>query len=1002
MSFIRVFVFLLIPFLGLQPKAQAWSEAGHHLIAIMAFELLEPAEQEKVLKLLDSHPKYIDDFTPPESISNKNHWLIGTAGYWPDIARSYPEWTRPTWHYELGAALTLGDVANVPDFPGPLPDSATLDTQELHVAQAIALCRRVLANPTEPASSKALAITWLCHLVADSHQPCHAGSLYAEHVFPEGDRGANSISLGQRRNMHSLWDGLLGRRFDEGDIARRKREIFGDGPLMTEAAFEIAREDTLLPSTWLEESRTYARRYVYAQEVLEPITVALRAQGGELEPITLSEAYLKNAGRIAQLRAAQAAIRLARILSQELLVAAEPETNNSAADNALAQPTALKLIAHRGGVVDVTRIENNVAAIEEAIARNYYMIEVDIRESRDGQLIVHHDSTFSRFYSDDRSVADMTWDEIQQLRSVPGDQAPLNFEQFAALCKGKIALMIDTKGPDHSPEFFSEMERILRENDLLDSAIVIGTQQSKDYFKGKAKVGINLAQLQAAAEQGTDLSHYVLFAHGNELDEATVRLAQSRDVTVVPSVNIFHYPLTRHLALAAADLFRLKEMGVTHFQIDSIYDQFLFDEVIAPQIDGVFSEWEASDVKRTDPQGDASGAFDLSQVSARVVGSQVFLKFDTGRKLNLQSGPSEDGTLILEALLPDQRKLSIDFRKRRAVVARPEAEPSAVPWLDLKFVSLPTYATNEFELQLDLAELGIEAGDAIEINFSGSDSLDVPVKVVANQAKPIFANLPVTTRTVGATRIASMNTLRSGLADPQRQSAFKELIEFSEADIYCFNEEWDREKFEAGLQAVFPGRAMNSEWNEGCAVASVHPLERLDVGLERAVAALVRVAEADPVVVISVHFKCCGFDGSPEDQQREQEAEAVAQAIRKIRSGECGEHAVAAGIVVLGDYNLVGSRLPLEVIEGAGMQEYLLRSPITGAASTWQGISPTESFWPGRLDCVTYSPSVIKIIGGYLLNNQILSELQSEPAGDNLVSDHSMLIVDIASTTDGN
>ena len=27
---------------------------------------------------------------------------------------------------------------------------------------------------------------------ADAHQPCHAGSLYAESVFPEGDRGANT------------------------------------------------------------------------------------------------------------------------------------------------------------------------------------------------------------------------------------------------------------------------------------------------------------------------------------------------------------------------------------------------------------------------------------------------------------------------------------------------------------------------------------------------------------------------------------------------------------------------------------------------------------------------------------------------------------------------------------------------------------------------------------------------------------------------------------------
>ena len=398
MPSIRITVSLLLALLLVQPNVHAWSEGGHHLIAVMAFELLEPTEQEKILAILKSHPRYAEDFSPPEYASNKNRWVIGTAGYWPDIARSYPEWTRPTWHFELGAALKLGDVTDVPDFPGPLPESATLETRDLHISQAIALCRKVLASPSEPTSAKALAITWLCHLVADSHQPCHAGSLYAEHVFPEGDRGANSIPVAQGSNMHSLWDGLLGRHFDEGDIARRRKEILGDAQLMAEVAFGIAHSDTLLPSTWLEESRTYARRYVYAPEVMEPITVALRAQEAGLQPISLSENYLKNAGRFAQLRAAQAAFRLARILSQDLVLATESETDNSTTEPALTLPIAPRLIAHRGGVVDTTRVENNVDAIEEAIARNYFMLEVDIRESRDGQLVVHHDSTFSRFY----------------------------------------------------------------------------------------------------------------------------------------------------------------------------------------------------------------------------------------------------------------------------------------------------------------------------------------------------------------------------------------------------------------------------------------------------------------------------------------------------------------------------------------------------------------------------------------------------------------------------
>lgn len=62
----------------------------------------------------------------------------------------------------------------------------------------------------------------VCHLVADSHQPRHAGSLYVEHVFEskDGDRSANSIPTKQSKNMHALWDGLLSRDFNEGDVSR--------------------------------------------------------------------------------------------------------------------------------------------------------------------------------------------------------------------------------------------------------------------------------------------------------------------------------------------------------------------------------------------------------------------------------------------------------------------------------------------------------------------------------------------------------------------------------------------------------------------------------------------------------------------------------------------------------------------------------------------------------------------------------------------------------------
>jgi hypothetical protein len=303
----------LVLILILPPQAVlAWSEGGHHIISLMAFDLLSKEEQSKFLEILSKHPRYNDDFIPPKGLPNEQEeqrWKVGRVGYWPDIARSQPKYNRPTWHYELGASLIIGDKLklNVPKAPGQLPVDASLETQDLYASQAITLCSNALGDKSTSPSDRAIALCWIGHLVADVHQPCHAGSLYMEDVFVEadGDRGANRIITKQSNNMHALWDGLLGREFDLADTRRRIFEITSDQELLAIAKPEI---DWMMPQTWLSESRTAATSYVYTQDVLDNLKASIGTQ--KSNPINLDAAYLKMAGRVAQQRAIQAAHRL--------------------------------------------------------------------------------------------------------------------------------------------------------------------------------------------------------------------------------------------------------------------------------------------------------------------------------------------------------------------------------------------------------------------------------------------------------------------------------------------------------------------------------------------------------------------------------------------------------------------------------------------------------------------------------------------------------------------
>jgi hypothetical protein len=304
----------------LATELSPWSEGGHHLIAELAFSLLNEDEQQQLVAILSEHPRFAEDFKAPDALTDSkeiHRWMLGRAGYWPDVARKQPLYDRPTWHYELGSSLVIGDETKtaVPQRPSPLPEAATLQTQELHISQAVELCRKVLRDKQRPAAERALAICWLGHLVADAHQPCHAGSLYTDSLFTEtdGDRGANRIFTEQKRNLHAAWDQALGEKFSASSLRRRMQEARSSDEMKKLGEDAIAKQDGLSVQTWLEESRDLAVEHVYTAEVLDWVKAQQDLETAKRQPLKLSVEYLRNMGDVSQQRAVEAAYRLAEV-----------------------------------------------------------------------------------------------------------------------------------------------------------------------------------------------------------------------------------------------------------------------------------------------------------------------------------------------------------------------------------------------------------------------------------------------------------------------------------------------------------------------------------------------------------------------------------------------------------------------------------------------------------------------------------------------------------------
>jgi glycerophosphoryl diester phosphodiesterase len=99
-------------------------------------------------------------------------------------------------------------------------------------------------------------------------------------------------------------------------------------------------------------------------------------------------------------------------------------------------------IAHRGD--PVRHRENTLAAFEAAVDAGAPMVELDLRRTADGEIVVLHDHSLLRLWGVDRDVTEADWAEVEQLGE--GDLRIPSFRQL--LTSIEVSLMVDFTGPE--------------------------------------------------------------------------------------------------------------------------------------------------------------------------------------------------------------------------------------------------------------------------------------------------------------------------------------------------------------------------------------------------------------------------------------------------------------------------------------------------------------------------------------------------------------------------
>jgi len=129
----------------------------------------------------------------------------------------------------------------------------------------------------------------------------------------------------------------------------------------------------------------------------------------------------------------------------------------------------IKVTGHRGAAG--LEPENTLRSIRKAIDLGVDRVEIDVRVTRDGRLVVIHDETVDRTTNGHGYVNELTLDEIRKLNAGKGEKVP-TLEEVLEITRGKVELQIELKVPEATGSTLRLIERENAEGEVIITSFI--------------------------------------------------------------------------------------------------------------------------------------------------------------------------------------------------------------------------------------------------------------------------------------------------------------------------------------------------------------------------------------------------------------------------------------------------------------------------------------------------------------------------------------------------
>jgi glycerophosphoryl diester phosphodiesterase len=132
--------------------------------------------------------------------------------------------------------------------------------------------------------------------------------------------------------------------------------------------------------------------------------------------------------------------------------------------------------AHRGASVYAP--ENTLSAFSRAIEEMADYIELDVQQTKDGAIVVMHDSSAYRTTGVDRRIGDMTLEEVKTLdagssfsREFAGEKVP-TLDEVLELVNGRAMLNVEIKTNSTDQNIAKEVVDIIQKHDASEDCVI--------------------------------------------------------------------------------------------------------------------------------------------------------------------------------------------------------------------------------------------------------------------------------------------------------------------------------------------------------------------------------------------------------------------------------------------------------------------------------------------------------------------------------------------------